>query len=412
MENKTTTFGKMRIGEEKPENPGPGVWLIPGFGNTGMVETEEGLVLVDMPVLPYLGRTMTELRKISQAPVNTVFLTHGHWDHACYLDHLFQEAENNGAAEPKIIGQRNILKRFKKYKMLAKYLDDINRDQFNVPEGELAFPLPERNPDIVFDQSISLTVGGIDFHAFHELGETDDALWVWVPEKKTVFSGDLVMYSFPNVGNPFKVQRYTLEWAQGLENIVAREPEILIPGHGPVIKGTQRIRDLLLNIAGAMRYLHDEVIRRLNQGQSYEEIVNGVKLPEHFFNDKFMVPRYGHPTFVVHGILRQYTGWYDGNPSNLFPPPRNEVAKEVISLATKEAMLDRIRELKGQGREAVALQLADMALATQLATEEEKELRLLKSGMLKNLGHNADSFIAKSIYYRGEEAEKKTAETL
>lgn len=40
-------FGRMQIDGEKPDNPAPGVWMIPGFANTGVIETDEGLVLVE-----------------------------------------------------------------------------------------------------------------------------------------------------------------------------------------------------------------------------------------------------------------------------------------------------------------------------------------------------------------------------
>jgi len=162
-------------------------------GGTGVEQPDEGLVVVDMPVRAYLKRTMRLLREISKNPVHTLFLTHGHLDHACHLDHLFHEAKQNGSPPPRIIAQRNILKRFQKYRMLLAFHEHINRIQFNVPEGKTAFPVPERNPEVVFDKTVSIKVGGIDFHAFHELGETDDHLWVWVPEKKTVFAGDLVI---------------------------------------------------------------------------------------------------------------------------------------------------------------------------------------------------------------------------
>jgi len=69
-------------------------------------------------------------------------------------------------------------------------------------------PIKE-NTDVLFDETIGTRVGGLDFHAYPELGETDDASWIWVSEKKAVFAGDLVIWSIPNVGNPFKVQRYT-----------------------------------------------------------------------------------------------------------------------------------------------------------------------------------------------------------
>jgi alkyl sulfatase BDS1-like metallo-beta-lactamase superfamily hydrolase len=249
----------------------------------------------------------------------------------------------------------------------------------------------------------------MDFHAFHELGETDDALWVWVPEKKTVLAGDMVIMGMPNVGNPFKVQRFALEWAQGLEAIVAREPEVLIPGHSPLIQGREKIRDQLLTISRALRYLHDEVVKRLNTRMWYEDILHEVDLPEDLKNSAFLSPVYGCPKFVVHGILRQYTGWYDGNPSSLFPPKRIEVNKEIIGLVGKDEIIKKANSLKEEGQPAMALQFVDMALAVDLDPEEEKGLHLLKAELLGIMGDNEPSYIARNIFYNGHNEEMKRA---
>jgi glyoxylase-like metal-dependent hydrolase (beta-lactamase superfamily II) len=36
---------------------------------------------------------------------------------------------------------------------------------------------------------------------YHARAETDDATWVFVPELKTVFVGDLIIAGYPNIGN-------------------------------------------------------------------------------------------------------------------------------------------------------------------------------------------------------------------
>lgn len=407
VENKDENrFGRIRVDEDGPVNFTSGAWLFPGFGNTGVVETSEGLVLIDLPVASQARALMEQVRGAVPGPVSTVFLTHGHLDHGSALDPLFENADQG---PPRIVAQRNLVKRLNKYRMLDGYHEYINRVQFGVPDGVKAFPTPKHNPDTIFDQSLSLSVGGLDFHAFHALGETDDALWLWVPEKKTVFAGDLVVWSFPNVGNPFKVQRYTLEWAEGLEAIIAREPEFLVPGHGPLLAGRDNIRQTLLKISRALRYLHREVVDRLNKGMWYEDILHDVTLPEEMLDNEFLAPRYGCPTFVVHGILRQYTGWYDGNPSNLFPPKKNDIFKEICKLTEPNRLMNRARELAGDGNAAMALQLVDMAMAGDLSAEDMRNAHLFKAEILEQMARKEKSFIAANIYWQGHRQEKKAA---
>jgi len=398
--------------EEKddPQNPGDGIWMIPSYGNMGVVETKQGLVVVDVPMGPFIAKTIKRLHDTFGAAVHTIFLTHGHADHAFCLNPLFEYNEKQGGPPPRVIAQRNILKRFNRYRMLQGFNDHINREQFAVPEGISAFPLPDRNPDITFDGNLSTRVGDIDFHAYHAEGETDDHLWVWVPEKKAVFSGDLLIWTFPNVGNPFKVQRYTLEWAEGLEAIVAKQPEILIPGHGPVLQGRDRIRKICLTVSSALRYLHDEVVKRLNAGMGYEDILHDIEFLPEWSQKNYLVPRYGCPSFVIHGILRQYTGWYDGNPSNLFAPKKSEIAREVTELVGAEKMAVHAHQLQSEGREQMALQFTDMALAGEPEPALRRSLHRLKAELLGSLGDRESSFIARNIYYTGYNREIRLAD--
>jgi len=387
-----------------------GIWMLQGFGNTGVAQTSDGLVLVDVPMPQLMQPMMTMLRQIDESPVHTLFVTHGHLDHAVAVEPLLEEAQARKVPAPRMVAHRNVVKRFNKYRMLAGYHEFINRIQFNAPPDRAFFPIPTYNPDITFDQSISLSVGGQLFHAYHDLGETDDHLWVWAPDKKVVFAGDMIVSSFPNVGNPFKVQRYTLEWAEGLERILAKEPEAVVPGHGPVIQGRDKVRETLGKIITALRYLHQEVIQRLNAGMWYEDILHDVKVPPEMMDDFFLVPRYGCPTFVVHGILRQYTGWYDGNPSNLFPPKKTAVQREVASMLGKEQVTAHAEKLKAEGREDMALQFVDMALALDLSPDEEKKLHGLKAELLGLMGDKEPSFIARNIFYTGRDREQKLAD--
>ncbi len=406
---KRAPLSDIKFGADEPQKPAEGIWVMPSYGNMGVVETDECLVVVDVPLGLFIPKALKNLRKVLDKPVHTIFLTHGHADHAFSLNPLFEDAEKNGHPQPRVIAHRNVLDRFNRYRMLHGFHDHINRQQFAVPDGIPAFPLPDRNPDITFDRSLSLRVGGIEFHAYHAKGETDDHLWVWVPQKKTVFSGDMLIWTFPNVGNPFKVQRYTLEWAEGLEAIAAKEPEILVTGHGPALQGRDNIREICLNVSSALRYLHDEVVKRLNAGMGYEEILHDIEIPPEWSQKDYLVSRYGCPTFVIHGILRQYTGWYDGNPSNLFAPKKEEIGREVAVLIGLDNMTAHARQLQSEGRERMALQFIDMALAASTAADAKCSLHALKAEILGALGDKEPSFIARNIYYSGHNREKELA---
>lgn len=109
------------------------------------------------------------------------------------------------------------MKRFERYKYTHGYNQKINQKQF---QSEYQFPSEFRYPDRTYQEKMSIKVGEVDFHLFHDKGETDDSTWVWIPKFKTLCTGDLFIWASPNCGNPQKVQRYPKEWSIGLKKML------------------------------------------------------------------------------------------------------------------------------------------------------------------------------------------------
>jgi alkyl sulfatase BDS1-like metallo-beta-lactamase superfamily hydrolase len=388
--------------QEAPQRVAEGIHLVALFGNATCIETAEGLVLVDTCVRGRGPKLLQQIRGLSDKPVRYVIYTHGHLDHAFGGWAILEEAARRGDPRPRIVAHERVRARFDRYLEMDRYHDHINRIQFALPPDQPVI-VPERfhYPDIVYRDAMVLRVGELTLHLQHAMGETDDATWIWIPERRTVCAGDLFLWSCPNIGNPFKVQRYEVEWAEALEAMAAREPEALAPGHGPAILGGEAARDACLDTARALRWLHDQVVRRLNEGMWAEQVLAEVNaLPSDLAAKPYLAPTYGCPTFVVHGILRRYTGWYDGNPSHLFPSPSRSIARELAALAGGESLLDRARALQGNGEAQLALHLVDVVLE---GGDESlgRDAWALKGELLRARAHAEPSFIARNILKNG-----------
>ena len=219
-------------------------------------------------------------------------------------------------------------------------------------------------PTIAYEDRILLDgLGDLPLECRHGLGETDDHTWVWVPDRRVIVGGDFIVSSLPNAGTPFRVQRYVLEWAEALEAMAAVEPVAVVSGHGDVF--TEDATEMLLTTSRALRWLDAEVVRRINDGQWQEQILSEVELPEELAASPYLQPLYGCQAFAVRDLLRRYMGWYDGNPSMLFPSTRAEVAREVVDLAGgTTAVLARVDELArgGAADQQRALHLVDFVI--------------------------------------------------
>jgi len=396
--------------QHKVEEVAPKVYCITAFGNVGFVVTDEGVVVVDTALLQ-MGETIRkDIREVTDVPIHSVIYTHGHYDHAFGVWALLEDAEKRGDPKPRIIGHENVVRRFNRYRELQGQQEFINRIQFGIPANMSDVFRVYHYPDVTYHDRFTFRLGDVTFDLRFGMGETDDATWVWIPERRVVFAGDFVVWSCPNIGNPLKVQRYETEWADALEHMASLHPDVLVPGHGPPIRG-EEIQRVCLDTARALRHLHEEVVRRLNQGAWIEQILEEVRLPEDLANKPYLAPVYGCPTFIIHGIHRRYAGWYDGNPSHLFPSRTRDIAKEVVTLAGgQEALLNRAKDLKEAGETQLALHLVDFVLDNP-ETASSKEAHILKADLLQARANEEPSFIARNTYINSVHLERQVAGT-
>ncbi len=383
--------------------------IIPGMGNTGVIETDDDLVIFDLPIVQYGPRTFKEVREFTDKQVKYIIYSHGHFDHCFGYVPFIEEIKEKNWEMPKIIAHENCVRRFEKYRMLDKYHDWLNKQQFASVSGRkqkiLVSAHETLDPTIIMhgnEEQYSFKLGNCTFNIYHDKGETDDSIWLWVPEKRLICAGDLIVSSFPNVGNPYKVQRYPKQWAIAMEKMMEKNPEYLIPGHGPLIKGKEKLKDVLSITAKAMHFVHDEVVKRLNEGKWFEQIYHEILeiYPEKFKKHKYLRPMYGCVRFAIHASYRLYHGWYNsGNPTDLFPAKSEEIAKEFLRLNSEENYIEHAKKLFEEGKLQLALHILDIIIkgTDEMHNKILLEALNLKYKILKQKTNDETSFIAANI---------------
>ncbi len=98
---------------------------------------------------------------------------------------------------------------------------------------------------------------------------------------------------------------------------------------------------------------------------------------------------------MVRDVIRRYAGWWSGQPSQMFPARRGEVAAEIIAICGRDKLLARARDLKHEGRLKQALALAETALDADRA---DRDAIGLNAEILEQMAAGEHSFIARNFF--------------
>ncbi len=360
-----------------------GVALIESFSHVLVVDSDDGLIAFDSSSAHSGPAVVESLRTWSDDAVHTIVYTHGHADHVGGSRTFAASAEARGEPIPRVLGHDRIDARFDRYEYTAGYNRIINMRQFGgaakaagvaldagfLPRGTL-------RPDVTYEHELRESIGGVDVEYHHCKGETDDHTWTWLPQHKMISAGDQFIWNFPNCGNPQKVQRYPVEWAESLRAMIAAEPELFVPAHGLPIAGRDRIRTCLDTVASTLETLVAEVIAAMNTGAYLDEIVHSVTVPEAALELPYLRPLYDEPEFVIRNVWRMFGGWWDGNPARLKPASDAAIGCEIARLAGGvDALIVRASELSGSGDHRLACQVIEYAAAAEPESHAVHEAR-------------------------------------
>jgi glyoxylase-like metal-dependent hydrolase (beta-lactamase superfamily II) len=365
------------------------VLLHASFVNTYALRTPDGLLLVDPGLGHNAGAVHQAVRAWSDAPLRVAVYTHGHADHAFGLRAFLDAGER-----PEIVAQEACLERFRRYRMTWGWNARINQRQFSLPRP--AFPDAFDWPTRTFRDAMSLRLADLEVELRAARGETDDACYVWVPERGYLFCGDLVIWQAPNCGNPQKVQRYPLEWAEALEEMAGLGAEWLFPGHGLVVRGREAVRGLLTETARYLRVIIDQVLEGMNAGRTPEDIFHAVEPDPELARRPYLRARYDHPKFIVRNLLRLWGGWWNGNAADLLPATFGAQATEVAELAGGvAALVERGRRRLAEGELELAAHLAEWATR---AAPDDRSAQELKRDVYDRRVEASEALMAQGVF--------------
>jgi len=356
-----------------------------GLANSILIKGEQGNIIVDcMESNEAAKRVKKEFDKISSKPVKAIIYTHNH------ADHIFGAGIMAGKDEPSVYAHEltnyyinrllNVVlesTELRSYRMLGIQLEETAHAGCGIGPYFDANEHTTRSllrPTHTFTDSLTINIEGIQLQLVHAPGETNDQLFVWLPNEKILLPGDNIYKTFPNLytirGTPY---RDVSAWAASLDKMRYLQPEILIPSHTEPITGKTNIERTLKDYADAIRFVHDQTIRYINKGLTTAQIAEKVVLPPHLSKSPYLQEFYGRLPLTILDkaeLMAELAG-----------------GKTALFEKTKQAFEDKSYQW--------ALELTDHLLALNFETDKTKNIRYK---CLKALGEKQSNPNARNYY--------------
>lgn len=240
-----------------------------GWSNSGFINRGGGLVVDTFWDLPRTRRLIETYGRVWREPARRVVNTHHNGDH-CWGNQLFAGAE--------IIGHRLCAAAFgKEQPEMLQALRDSGG--FGDPVlAEFAKALADYDfsdivltpPVTLIDDRLELDLDGLAVHLLyvgpaHTIGD----VIVHLPEQRIIFTGDVVFRLCTPIGWEGTFEK----WVAALDDIIALEPAVIVPGHGPVggLEGPREMKAYL-------QYVRSEAQRFFNAGLAAPEAAQRIDL--------------------------------------------------------------------------------------------------------------------------------------
>ena len=329
---------------------GDSAWCYVGNGlsNQTFIKAPEGIIAIDTGECQEEMRdAIAKLREYTNAPIVACIYTHFH-----YVAGTTAIVEDRGDDDFPIYGHDGIAAN------LTRFGGEVGPRGSRGMVHQFAMMLPEsgsdgivniglgrfyRNPSHApftpghmpathtFTEQNQVTIAGLDVVFYPAPSDATDSVNICFPQLDLAVNNifwPALFNIFAIRGEEYRDPRVLLN---GLDELAGLNVEHQIGTHGPPMSGRSEVRASILRYRDSIQFIWDQTVRAANQGLTIDQAIERIKLPLRHEQDFRTQQLYG---VVEHHVRQVYTGlfgWFDEDPSKLFPTPQPERAGKMIA---------------------------------------------------------------------------------
>ena len=280
-----------------------------GDPNTGIIIGDDCVLVADTQATPAMAAdVIRRIREVTDKPIKYVVLTHYHAVRVLGASAYAPQQILASQDTYDLIVERGEQDKASEIGRFPRLFSNVE----SVPPGMTW-------PTMTFTGKMTLWLGKLEVQLLQlGRGHTKGDTVVWLPQERTLLSGDLVEFD----ATPYAGDAYFNDWPKTLENLAALKPLALVPGRGPALVGESQVQAGLESTGGFIKDVRASVQAGVAAGKDLNAVYK-----ETFAKLK---PKYGHWVIFDHCMPFDVTRCFD--EVTQYPDPRIWTAQRDIDM--------------------------------------------------------------------------------
>jgi glyoxylase-like metal-dependent hydrolase (beta-lactamase superfamily II) len=260
-----------------------------GDPNSGVVVGDDAVMVVDTQPTPRMAEAVIErVRSVTDKPIRYVVLTHYHAVRVLGASAYGAQHIICSEATRELIVERGA----QDYKSEVQRLPRLFQAVETIPGLT--------SPTLTFSDRLTIWLGKLQVDIVHAgRGHTKGDTIVWLPEERTLFSGDLVDQG----ATPYAGDAYYKDWLLTLQKLRELGPLALLPGRGDALVGEEAVGQGIAGTEAFVEELYNTVATSAEAGASLKQAYDKALA--------ILQPRYGNWVIFDHCLPFDVARAYD-----------------------------------------------------------------------------------------------------